>query len=220
MGMTDLSKRQLNQVTTLDGGGPVNMIRCYGVFELVRLFKNWLLTRILFPGARLVRFPIYVRGRSAMKLGEGLTTGVNVRLDAFAPYGSLPVLHIGRHVQINDSVHIGAIEQVVIGDHTLIASRVFISDHNHGNYQILDAASTPDIPPADRPLSSSPVHIGRNVWLGEQVCILPGVTIGDGAIVGANSVVTRNIPPNSIAAGNPARVIRVFDPLSQTWQRI
>jgi len=196
------------------------MIRCYGVFGLARLFKNWLLTRILFPSARLVRFPIYVRGRSAMKLGEGLTTGVNVRLDAFAHYGSFPVLHIGRHVQINDSVHIGAIEQVVIGDHTLIASRVFISDHNHGNYQISGTASAPDIPPADRPLSSKPVHIGRNVWLGEQVCILPGVTIGDGAIVGANSVVTRDVPPNSIAAGNPARVIRVFDPLSQTWQRI
>lgn len=196
------------------------IIRTYGLLGLIRLGKNWLLTRILFPRARLVRFPIYVRGRSSMKLGDGLTTGVNVRLDAFAPRGSPPVLHIGRHVQINDSVHIGAIEQVVIGDHTLIASRVFISDHNHGSYQVQDAASAPEIPPADRPLSSRPVHIGRNVWLGEQVCILPGVTIGDGAIVGANSVVTRDIPPNSISAGNPARVIRVFDASTQTWRRI
>lgn len=155
-----------------------------------------------------------------MELGDGLTTGVNVRLDATAPRGSPPVLHIGNHVQINDSVHIGAIEQVVIGDHTLIASRVFISDHNHGNYQVHGVASAPEIPPADRPLSSRPVHIGRNVWLGEQVCILPGVTVGDGAIVGANSVVTRDIPPNSIAAGNPARVIRVFDASTQTWRKI
>lgn len=155
-----------------------------------------------------------------MRIGEGLTTGVNVRLDAFGLRGSPPVLCIGCHVQINDSVHIGAIEQVVIGDHTLIASRVFISDHNHGNYQIRDSASAPDIPPAERPLSSKPVHIGRNVWLGEQVCILPGVTIGDGVIVGANSVVTHDIPKNSIAAGNPARVIRVFDASSQTWKRI
>ena len=196
------------------------MIRCYGFIGLARLAKNWLLTRIFFPRARLVRFPIYVRGRAAMKLGAGLTTGVNVRLDATAPRGSSPVLHIGNHVQINDSVHIGAIEQVVIGDHTLIASRVFISDHNHGNYQIPDPASAPNIPPAERPLSSKPVHIGRNVWLGEQVCILPGVTIGDGAIVGANSVVTHDIPPNSIAAGNPARVIRVFDSSSQSWKKI
>jgi lipopolysaccharide O-acetyltransferase len=155
-----------------------------------------------------------------MKLGDGLTTGVNVRLDATAPRGSPPVLHIGNHVQINDSVHIGAIEQVVIGDYTLIASRVFISDHNHGNYQIRDPASAPDTPPAERPLSSKPVHIGRNVWLGEQVCILPGVTVGNGAIVGANSVVTHDIPSNSIAAGNPARVIRLFDASTKTWKRI
>lgn len=196
------------------------IIKTYGLLGLVRLGKNWLLTRILFPRARLVRFPIYIRGRSLMKLGDGLTTGVNVRLDAFASRDSPPVLHIGRYVQINDSVHIGAIEKVVIGDYTLIASRVFISDHNHGNYQVQNAASAPEIPPADRPLSSRPVHIGRNVWLGEQVCILPGVTIGDGAIVGANSVVTRDIPPNSISAGNPARVIRVFDASTQTWKRI
>lgn len=196
------------------------MIRRYGLVGLVRLAKQWLLTRIFFPRVRLIRFPIYIRGRSSMELGDGLTTGVNVRLDATAPRGCPPVLRIGRHVQINDSVHIGAIEQVVIGDHTLIASRVFISDHNHGNYQIPDAASAPDIPPAERPLSSKPVHIGCNVWLGEQVCILPGVTIGDGAIVGANSVVTHDIPPNSIAAGNPARVIRVFDASTLSWKRI
>lgn len=196
------------------------MIRGHGYLGFFRLSKNWLLTKIFFPGARIVRFPIYVRGKSSMKFGEGLTTGVNVRLEAFGPVGCPPVLHIGSYVQINDSVHIGAIERVVIGDHTLIASRVFISDHNHGNYQILDAASAPDIPPADRPLSSRPVHIGRNVWLGEQVCILPGVTIGDGAIVGANSVVTCDIPSNSIAAGNPARVKRVFDPTTQTWKRV
>ena len=196
------------------------MIGLYGILGLARLAKNWLLTKLFFSSARLVRFPIYIRGRSFIKIGYGLTTGVNVRLDAIAPCGSPPVLHIGKHVQINDSVHIGAIERVVIGDHTLIASRVFISDHNHGNYHIQGYGSGPDIPPASRPLSSKPVHIGRNVWLGEQVCILPGVTIGDGVIVGANSVVTHDIPSNSIAAGNPARLIRVFDTATQSWKRI
>lgn len=197
----------------------MTIVENYGVLGLIKLAKNWLLTRVLFPQARLVRFPIYVRGRSFMELGQGLTTGVNVRLDAFAPRGSSPVLRIGRHVQLNDAVHIGAIEQVIIGDYTLVASRVFISDHNHGNYQTQDPASAPDIPPANRPLSSRPVRIGRNVWLGEQVCVLPGITIGDGAIVGASSVVTRDIPPNSIAAGNPARVIRTFDPSTRVWRR-
>jgi len=196
------------------------MISSYGFIGLVRLAKNWFLTLIFFPNARIVRFPIYIRGRSFMKLGDDLTTGVNVRLDAFAPHKKNHVLFIGSHVQINDSVHIAAIESVVIGDHVLIASRVFISDHNHGNYQVQDDFSGPETPPADRPLSSRPVRIGNNVWLGEQVCILPGVTVGDGSIVGAHSVVTRDIPPNTIAAGNPARVIRVFDTSTKIWRKI
>lgn len=195
-------------------------LHSYGVLGALRLAKNRLLTIALFPGARLVRFPIYLRGRSAMALGARLTTGVNVRLDAFAPRGSPPVLRFGNDVQINDGVHIAAIESVEIGDNALIASRVFISDHNHGNYQAHDVASWPDVAPAARPLSSRPVRIGRNVWLGEQVCVLPGVTIGDGAIVGANSVVTRDVPSNAIAAGNPARVIRVFDFATGSWQSV
>lgn len=198
----------------------MNLFRSYGVLGLIRLAKNWLLTRLLFPGARLVRFPIYVRGRSSISFGAGLTTGVNVRLDAFESKDKTPVLLIGRNVQINDSVHIGAIEHVSIGDHALIASRVFISDHNHGQYQQPDARSAPDVAPSQRPLSSRPVRIGQKVWIGEQVCILPGVTVGDGAIIGANSVVTRDIPANAIAAGNPARVIRTYDTGSRQWRRV
>ena len=186
---------------------------------MLSLIKNWVMTCLFFPKARIVRFPIYVRGKSLMKLGFGFTTGVNVRLDAFNFSGKSTVLYIGDHVQINDSVHIGAIECVTIGDFTLIASRVFISDHNHGNYKDIDFSSGPNTHPIERALSSSPVHIGSNVWLGEQVCVLPGVTIGDGSIIGANSVVTHDVPANCIAAGNPAKVIRTFNSLTNSWVR-
>ncbi len=65
------------------------------------------------------------------------------------------------------------------------------------------------IPPIKRQLySKGPVRICRNVWLGEKVTILPNVTVGEGSVIGANSVVTHDIPPYSIAVGNPARVIR------------
>ena len=198
----------------------MNIMQKYGFFGLIRLTVDFTFTRLFYPNARLVRLPIYVRGKSAIKLGNGLTTGVNVRLDAFQSITGRPVLFIGRNVQINDSVHIGAIERVVIGDDVLIASRVFISDHNHGDYQVQDFLSTPDIPPVKRPLSSRPVCIGNNVWLGEQACILPGVSIGDGSIIGANSVVTQNVPPNSIAVGNPARVIRYYDGIEKIWRRV
>jgi lipopolysaccharide O-acetyltransferase len=196
------------------------MIWRYQFIGLLRLSFDYVLTKIFYRNARLVRFPIYIRGKKLIKFGNGLTTGVNVRLDAFQSGGIAPILHIGCNVQINDSVHIGAIERVVIGDDVLIASRVFISDHNHGDYHATDLLSAPEISPIKRPLSSRPVYIGNNVWIGEQVCILPGVSIGDGSIIGANAVVTRDVPPNSIAVGNPARVIRIYDQLEKKWRRI
>lgn len=61
-------------------------------------------------------------------------------------------------------------------------------------------------------MSSSPVHIGNNVWIGSGSVILPGVTIGDNAVIGAGSVVTKDIPSDMIAVGNPAKVIRsIYD---------
>ena len=198
----------------------MNTLQRYGFFGSVRLALDYFFTRLFYRNARLIRLPIYIRGRSAITLGDGLTTGVNVRLDAFRIRGNQIILSIGRNVHINDSVHIGAIEKVVIGDNVLIASRVFISDHNHGNYQIKDHLSNPGIPPTKRPLSSKPVFIGNNVWLGEQVCVLSGVSIGDGAVIGANSVVTHDIPSNTIAAGNPARVIRIFDTRKKLWRHV
>jgi lipopolysaccharide O-acetyltransferase len=195
------------------------MLKNYGILGLLALALHWLHTRLRFPTARLVRFPIYVRGRHAMQLGARLTTGRHVRLDAFPIEQNRTVLVIGDDVQLNDSVHIGAVELVEIGDHTLIASRVFITDHSHGVYDQPNVGSRPEVMPVDRPIVARPVRIGRNVWLGEQVCILPGVTIGDGAVVGANSVVTRDVPPGTIVAGNPARVIRRFDDSSGQWLR-
>jgi len=122
--------------------------------------------------------------------------------------------------EINDYVHIGAINSVTIGNNVLIASKVFISDHNHGFYGIDGKHDHPDTIPKDRELSCAPVVIGDNVWIGEFVSVLPGVTIGDGSIIGSMSVVTKNIPPYSIAIGSPAKVIKQFDATTKTWLRI
>lgn len=196
------------------------MLRKYGFVGLMTLALHWLYTRVRFPTARLVRFPIYIRGRRAIRFGAHFTTGRHVRLDAFPIESNRTVLVIGNDVQLNDAVHIGAAELVEIGDNTLIASRVFITDHGHGIYDRQDTGSLPEIAPIERSIVAKPVHIGRNVWLGEQVCILPGVTIGDGAIIGAGSVVTRNIPARCVAVGNPARVIRQWDSTTQEWKRV
>ncbi|WXK60949.1 DapH/DapD/GlmU-related protein [Parerythrobacter aurantius] len=196
------------------------LIRTYGLLGIIGLMIHWLLTKARFPSARLVRFPIHIRGRSHMRLGAGLTTGRHCRLDAFPLAANGPVLFIGKNVQLNDSVHIGAAERVEIGNDVLIASRVFITDHSHGSYDTPDARSAPDVPPAERPIVAKPVVIGDRVWLGEQVMVLPGVSIGAGAIVGANSVVTRDVAPDTIVAGNPAREIRRYSKETGEWARI
>jgi lipopolysaccharide O-acetyltransferase len=192
------------------------LMQRYGWMGIARLLLDLLHTRLLYPGARLVRRPAYVRGHSHIRWGRGFTTGVGLRLDAF-PTTDQVVLHIGDHVQVNDYVHIAAIAHVHIGDHTLIASKVFIADHHHGEYRLADPASAPGIAPEARPLVTRPVHIGKHVWLGEHVCVMPGVTIGDGAIIGAGSVVTRDVPPACVAVGNPARIVRRYDTTTQAW---
>ena len=202
-------------INHISGMGLRAQLKRYGVYGSIRLFVQLLITRLYFYPARLVRFPIYIRGRSAIQWGKGLTTGVGVRLDALGSAKSQIVF--GDRVQLNDYVHIGAIDKILIGDDVLIASRVFISDHNHGCYSGEGFHSIPEELPVNRVLFTKPVRIGNRVWIGENVNILPGVSIGDGAIIGAGSVVTTNVDADTIVAGNPARVIKVFDRDLQRW---
>ena len=80
--------------------------------------------------------------------------------------------------------------------------------------------SSPSSTPIYRPLKPKKVSIGKNVWIGEYVCVLPGVTIGDGSIIGAMSVVTKDIQANSIAVGSPAKVIKIYDETKSEWASI
>ena len=158
-----------------------------------------------------------------MKIGSGFTTGRGCRLEVeltYEPTGKHARLLIGRNVQLNDYVHITAANQVTIEDHVLIASKVYISDCSHGSYGKNGQHDDPDSIPATRKLYHEPVHIKEKAWIGESVSILPGVTIGKGSIIGANSVVNRDIPDFCIAAGVPARVIKTFDLASKTWVSI
>lgn len=189
----------------------------YGPFHLIWMLFCLLVTRLLFRPCRLIRLPIAVRGKRNIRFGEGFSCGYLVRLDAWADAGCIT---FGRNVQINDFVHIGARNRILIGDDVLIASRVFISDHDHGIYSSEQGCSSPDIPPSQRVEPTAPVKIGNRVWIGEGAAVLSGVSIGDGAVVGAGAVVTKDIPADCIAVGIPARVIRRFDRCSNTWQAV
>ncbi|MEO6830468.1 MAG: hypothetical protein ABI164_11720 [Acidobacteriaceae bacterium] len=156
-----------------------------------------------------------------MTIGKDFTSGPGLRMDVFPQQNSCEaLLRIGSGVQINDYVHIAVAQSVVIEDRVLIASKVFISDHDHGTYSGAGPQDSPLTPPADRKLSCSPVVIEEDVWIGEFVAVLPGVTIGRGSIIGAHSTVTKSIPAYSIAVGSPARVIKQYDFETRMWERV
>lgn len=110
------------------------------------------------------------------------------------------VINIGNEVRLNRGATICAYMEVSIGDNSMVGEFVSIRDANHGIQKGELVRSQPH--------DAKPIRIGSDVWVGRGACILPGVTIGDGAIIGANSIVTKDVPPNSIAAGIPARIIR------------
>lgn len=112
-----------------------------------------------------------------------------------------PVIELHDRVRIHQT-SISAVRSVVVEEGVEMARGVYISDHSHGFEEA-------GVPIRDQPLSRiAPVRICRGAWLGENVVVLPGVTIGEGAVVGANAVVRKDVAPRSIVAGVPARLIR------------
>lgn len=176
-------------------------------------------TKFVFKKARLIRFPIDIRGKRFIEISRGFTTGYGCRLEAY-PVNENKVLFIGENFQMNDYVHITSMESVKIGDNVLFASKIYISDCSHGSYSGNQFDSHPDSIPKDRTMYSKPVLIEDNVWLGEFVSVLPGVTIGKGTIVGANSVVSKSLPAYVIAVGIPAKPIKKFNFQTQRWEKI
>ncbi len=108
-------------------------------------------------------------------------------------------VHFGNSVYANFNLTMVDDTHIYVGDYTMFGPNVTVATAGH---------------PIDPELRSGayqynmPVHIGRNCWLGAGVVVLPGVTIGDNSVIGAGSVVTKDIPPNVVAVGNPCRVLR------------
>jgi acetyltransferase-like isoleucine patch superfamily enzyme len=114
-------------------------------------------------------------------------------------------IRIGSGTFLNIGVMVAAHELVEIGDHCMFANGCFITDASH-------RFDDPDTPITWQGFTSKgPTRIGDNVWCGANVVITNGVTIGERCVIGANSVVTRDIPPFSIAFGAPAKVVKKID---------
>ena len=112
-------------------------------------------------------------------------------------------IKIGEYVFIGKQAYIDAVDTVEIGSGTMIGPRLTIISSNH-NYDGEELSSIP----YDNKIYKRPVIIKDNVWIGSNVCILPGVEIGEGAVIGMGTIVSKNIPPYAIAVGNPVKIIK------------
>lgn len=187
-----------------------------------RLYSLWVRNEFKYIGDKCLfsKFSL-LKGGEYIEIGDHSTFGKSVVLTAWSSYNYkdiksgefllqefCPSIKIGNHCIIGDNAHITAVNSIIIEDGVLTGRWVTISDNSHGKF---DEAET-QIPPANRQIiSKGGVHICKNVWIGDKATILPGVTIGEGAIIGSNAVVTKDVPPYSIVAGCPAHVLKSLE---------
>jgi len=158
-----------------------------------------------------IEYPCRVVGGECISIGNNFQSFGRLRIEAHTNHNDTaftPVITIGDNVSINFDCHIGCINKIQIGNGVLIASNVFMTDHFHGDVSIQSIS----LPPSKRIVQSKgPIIIEDNVWIGEGVAIMPNVRIGRNCIVGANAVVTKSFPANSVIGGVPAKLIKIIE---------
>ena len=143
-----------------------------------------------------------------IEIGDNFSAGSRFRIEAWDKYNNKefnPEIVIGNNVVFNTDIHIGCINRIEIGDNCLFASRIYITDHDHGDTTV---DSLTQIPIERDLFSKGIVRIKNNVWIGEGAVILSGVSIGENSIIASNAVVTKNFPANSVIGGVPAKIIK------------
>jgi acetyltransferase-like isoleucine patch superfamily enzyme len=148
------------------------------------------------PFSVRLRGRVQLSGGGEVVLGEGVSLNGTLVPVELVTYASGRI-EIGNHTFVNYGSSIAARASVKIGSHCLLGHYTFVMDNNQ--HDIVKHSVLP---------GSDPVIIEDHVWIGSKAVILPGVRIGSRAVIGAGSIVTKDIPPRCLAAGNPARVLR------------
>lgn len=179
--------------------------RIYMIFFHPLIFKSTI-GKGIYVGRRAT-----IRGLSHIVFDKNVRIGNDIRIQM---YRKDATLHLGENVYMGNRNSFLLGGNITIGNDTLIASDILISSENHG--------TDPENPLSygKQELICKDVAIGSGCWIGEKVIILPGITVGDKAVIGAGSVVTKDIPPYCIAVGNPAKVIKKYDFETHLWESI
>lgn len=192
----------------------------YLVKKIYKAINRWYIARFIAPQFdSLGSIPEIAHPRSLVIFGRNIHLGKYAQIicasDNCVRFTSWPgkqgdaEIVIGNYCLIAPGVRISAAQSIRIGDNCMLAANVIISDSDwHGIYNRI------------RPFRcTKPVAIGDNVWLGERAIITKGVSIGENSVIGAGAVVTKDIPANTVAAGNPARVIKTINPKRRMLKR-
>lgn len=176
-----------------------------------------------------IELPRRIAGSECMHIGDNVRIGPGSLLVAQTSYPSIemqhpdapvplqhfePKIRIGHRVTATGALTLDAMQQIVIEDDVMFASNVIVMDGLHG-------FARADIPYKYQPMwRIAPVFIGRGSWIAQNVVIMPGVVIGAYSVIGANSIVTEDVPPQSMAFGNPARVVKRWNARTRCWDSV
>jgi acetyltransferase-like isoleucine patch superfamily enzyme len=155
--------------------------------------------------------------RSQLPCGIEIGRGASTYLGTMFDVGPRGKVKFGDYALVHGA-RIICDSEISIGDYALISWNVVLMDTYRVPFDARDRRKELEEVPSRRPrvaaanVQAKPIRIARNVWIGFDTCVLPGVTIGEGAVVGARSVVVEDVPPFTVVAGNPARVIRKLEP--------
>lgn len=149
----------------------------------------------------------WLEGGKYISVGNHFMARSGLRLEAWDKYEDFrytPTICIGDNVRVGEHCHIGAVNKIIIGNNVLMGSKVYITDHHHGTTDIDDLEKQP----VDRELySKGNIIIEDNVFIGDNVVIMPGVKVGRNSVLAASTVVTKCVPPFSVVCGIPGKIM-------------
>lgn len=153
---------------------------------------------------------ISIEGAAGIHVGAFVRIGTHAVLEALVPERGV-TLRIGDAAYIGHLARITAVNEVVIGEEAMLADRVYVSDTGHVYEDVTQPIKRQGLRDGRR------VEIGRGAWLGIGAAVVGNVRVGEGAVVGANAVVTQDVPDFTVVAGNPAQVVRQHDGEAWRW---